>query len=436
MRKIIVNARIITVNKGNDIIDNGHILIKGDEILKAGPGEISENEKNEADEIFDAQKMIVMPGFVNTHTHIPMSIFKGYADDLPLRQWLNSRIFPAEAKWITPHNTAIATKWALCEMIKSGTTTFNDMYFFSDIIAEECAKTGLRGVLNESLSDFPCPGFKTADEAVERIRRNILRYEGHPLISASVPAHAPYSCSRETLLKGKKTADKYGCLFHIHLSETEAENSASVEKTGMTPTAYLHSIGILDKNTVAAHCVYLSPEDMEIFANTSASAVHCPKSNLKLGSGMADIKKYGDAGINVALGTDGSASNNNLNMVEEMRFASLMAKGIHRDPTVMTAIESIRMATLNGAHALGLGEITGSIERGKKADLIFINPEENMAPVYAPASSVVYAMEARNIIHSMVNGKWVMKNRNIEKIDYPEVLKEIEYIRGKIKNDI
>lgn len=428
MEKLLINARIITMNERMDIFGNGYLHIKDGKIAGIGnmEGITPENASLPAT---DLQGMWVMPGFVNTHTHVPMTMLRGYADDLPLHEWLTEHIFPAEARLVKPENVRIASRLAFVEMIKSGTTCFNDMYFYENIIAEEARQAGLRGVLNESVIDFPTASFRSTDEGIALSENLIRRWEGDPLIHPSVTVHAPYTCSKETLQKAKRLAEKYATLLHIHLAETRKEVEDITARTGLPPAEYLYSIGLLDRNVIAAHCVWLNKHEIELIARSGTSIGHCPKSNLKLASGIADTDAYLKAGINVGIGTDGTASNNTMDMVEEMRFAALLPKVVHYDPEAVDARTALRMATIGGARALGLGEITGSLETGKSADLLVINGEaSNMVPVYDTYSAIVYAMNSKNIRSAMVAGEWIMRDRNVVHIDKENAVEEIKEI--------
>lgn len=421
--KIIQNAHIITMDANLNIIPHGSMLVENGIIknISSAPLTIPGAETT------DAEGMFVMPGFINTHTHVPMTMLRGYADDLPLQVWLTKHIFPAEARLVNPENVRIATRLAFIEMIKSGTTCFNDMYFFEDVIAEEAKKAGIRGVVGESLIDFPTPSFQSVDEGLDRCEALIRQWQGDPIIHPSVCAHAPYTCSKETLQKTKQLADKYGTLFQIHVSETRKEVEDILTKYGMRPAEYLHSIGLLGQNVIAAHCVWLDQHEIELMASSGTSIGHCPKSNLKLASGIADIDTYTKAGITVGIGTDGTASNNTLDMVEEMRFAALLAKVINYNPEAVNARTALQMATINGAKALGLDKITGSLEIGKSADLIMVHADaSNMIPVYDEYSAIVYAMNCKNVRSSMVNGEWIMRNRTLCHLDKEETLETIK----------
>lgn len=421
--KIIQNAHIITMDANLNIIPHGSMLIENGIIknISSAPLTIPGAETT------DAEGMFVMPGFINTHTHVPMTMLRGYADDLTLQVWLTKHIFPAEARLVNPENVRIATRLAFIEMIKSGTTCFNDMYFFEDVIAEEAKKAGIRAVVGESLIDFPTPSFQSVDEGLDRCEALIRQWQGDPIIHPSVCAHAPYTCSRETLQKTKQLADKYGTLFQIHVSETRKEVEDIQTKYGMRSAEYLHSIGLLGQNVIAAHCVWLDQHEIELMAYSGTSIGHCPKSNLKLASGIADIDTYTKAGITVGIGTDGTASNNTLDMVEEMRFAALLAKVINYNPEAVNARTALQMATINGAKALGLDKITGSLEIGKSADLIMVHADaSNMIPVYDEYSAIVYAMNCKNVRSSMVNGEWIMRNRTLCHLDKEETLETIK----------
>lgn len=430
--KIIYNAHIITMNTAMEIIPDGSILIENGKIKSICPGQL----QSPSAEMINAEGMFVMPGFINTHTHVPMTMLRGYADDLPLHEWLTEHIFPAEARLINPKNVRIATRLAFIEMIKSGTTCFNDMYFFEDIIAEEAKKAGIRGVMGESLIDFPTASFHTVDEGLDRCETLIRQWQGDPIIHPSVCVHAPYTCSRETLQRTRQLADKYNTLLQIHVSETRKEVEDITAQTGMPPVEYLHSIGLLGNNVIAAHCVWLNVQEIGLLAQSGTSIAHCPKSNLKLASGIADTETYNKAGITVGIGTDGTASNNTLDMVEEMRFAALLAKTVHYNPEALNARKALQMATINGAKALGIENRTGSLEVGKSADLILIHADaSNMIPVYDEYSAIVYAMNSKNIRSSMVNGEWIMKNRMLCHIDKEETLEAMRQLSDQIQRD-
>ncbi len=428
--KIISNAHIITMNSSLEIIPQGSLVIENEKIAAIVPGLI----ETASAETIDAKGMFVLPGLINTHTHIPMTMLRGYADDLPLHQWLTEHIFPAEARFVTSEHVRIASRLAFIEMIKSGTTCFNDMYFFEDIIAQETVTAGLRGVMGESLIDFPTPGFPNVEAGLRQAEALIQKWKSEPTIHPSICAHAPYTCSRKTLQKVKQLSEKYDCLLQIHVSETKKEVDELMAKTGNPPVSYLHSIGLLGSNVIAAHCVWLTPPEIELMATTKTSIGHCPKSNLKLASGIADTETYLNAGITVGIGTDGTASNNTLDMVEEMRFAALLPKAIHYNPEAVNARRALQMATINGAKALNLDHLTGSLEVGKRADLILVHADSsNMLPVYDEYSAIVYAMNSKNVYSSMVNGEWIMRDRQVCHVDKEETIEQMKRLAHKIK---
>ena len=407
--KTIYNAVIITMNSKYDIIENGYITIKDNKITDIGSG-IPKTVTN----LYNAKGRIIIPGFINAHTHLPMTMYRGIADDLPLKTWLEKHIWPAEAKHNNEKNIRKASKLGLEEMIHTGTTTFCDMYFFADTIAEETEKMGLRGVMNEAILDFQTNSYKNINEAFIKVEEFIKRWENSNLITPAVIFHSTYACSKKTLLQIKELASKYNLRLSTHISETESEVKDCTIQQGVSPAEYLHQLNMLTKKTIAAHCVWLTDYEQQIFAKQNASIVHCPTSNLKLGSGIAPIPKYLEKGINVALGTDGCASNNNLDMVEEMRLAALIHKGVNHNSTLIAARQALEMATINGAKALGLEDKIGSIEIGKYADLLLINTDNTfMQPIYNYYSAIVYSMNSSCIDTVMVDGKVLMQDREI-----------------------
>jgi 5-methylthioadenosine/S-adenosylhomocysteine deaminase len=409
--KTIYNAVIITMDNNFTVIKNGYITIKDNIITDIGEG-----QPNLSNNLYDVNGMIIIPGFVNTHTHLPMTMYRGIADDLPLKEWLENHIWPAEAENTFEDNVRKATKIGLEEMIKTGTTTFCDMYFFADAVAEETEKAGLRAVMNEAALDFPTNSYKNNNELFKKIINFIEKWENNNLINPAAIFHSTYSCNKPTLTKIKNTATKYNLQISTHISETKDEVKSVTDSKGVTPAQYLYNTELLTNKTVAAHCVWLTESEQELFAKTGANIAHCPSSNLKLGSGIAPIHKYLEHGINVALGTDGCASNNNLDMVEEIRLAALIHKGNNLNPTLITARQALQMATINGAKALGLDKITGSIEKGKRADLLLISTNNTfMQPIYDYYSAIVYSMNSSCIDTVIVDGKVLMKKHKLIK---------------------
>ncbi len=425
---LIKNAFIITMNGTCDIVPKGFIGINSSKIEVIGRGSSSGVK---AETVIDAGGNIVMPGLINAHTHSPMSIYRGMADDIALFEWLNEHIWPVEKKFVTEENIRLASELSAAEMIKSGTTAFNDMYFFSDITADVAEKTGIRAVLGEAVIDIPVPVYKITEHHWKKTAENGSR---NSLVTASIVPHSPYSCS-ETLLKNiKKVSKKTGVLVHTHISETESEVEHIMKKYKMTPVEYLDRIGFLDGNTVAVHCVVLTDNDIKILADRNVKIVHCPQSNLKLASGIARVNDMLKAGLTVALGTDGPASNNTLDMFSEMKTAGILQKGILKDPTAVTAKDVVKMATICGARALGLDDITGSVEAGKKADLIIIDTKSlHMTPMYDPYSHLVYAAKGSDVDTVIINGRILMRNRTLLCIDETSIRKNTVLLAEKIK---
>lgn len=408
--KTIYNATIVTVNNKFDVIENGYLTIKGNIITEIGQG------KPNAENLYNAEGRIIIPGFVNAHTHLPMAMYRGIADDLPLKEWLEEHIWPAEAELTHEETVRKSALLGMEETIRTGTTTFCDMYFFADAVAEETVKMGLRAVMNEGILDFPTNSYKNVDEALNLAENFIKRWKGHRLINPALVFHATYTCSKATIERVHNLASKHNLSHTTHVSETEEEVENVKGSTGMNPPHFLNNIGMLSEKTIAAHCVWLNEKDQKLFADKKANVVHCPSSNLKLGSGIAPIPTYLRKGINVALGTDGCASNNNLDMVEEMRLAALLHKGANKNPTVIPAREALKMATLNGAIALGLDDKIGSIEVGKHADIVLIETKNTfMQPIYDYHSAIVYAMNSSCIDTVMVDGKVLMENKKLTK---------------------
>ncbi|OFX37109.1 MAG: hypothetical protein A2W95_09475 [Bacteroidetes bacterium GWA2_40_14] len=407
--KTLYNAVIITMNPELEVIRNGYVTISGNTITEIGEG-IPKNGKN----MVDIQGDIIIPGFVNAHTHLPMTLYRGLADDLPLKTWLEDHIWPAEATHTHEKNVRKGARLGLAEMIQTGTTTFCDMYFFADAVAEETAKSGMRAVMNEAILDFPTNSYPHVEAALAKAQQFIEKWKQHPLIYPGLVFHATYSCSKETLLKVKHLSNQFGLRISTHISETQDEVAQITERYGLNPPHYLHELGMLTENTLGAHCIWLTEEDQALFKKSGAHVVHCPSSNLKLGSGIAPVATYLQKGINVALGTDGCASNNNLDMVEEMRLAALLQKGINHNPELLPAREALKMATINGAKALGLDHLIGSIEVGKRADLAIVSTKNTfMQPIYDYYSALVYAMNSSCIDTVMADGNVLMLNREL-----------------------
>ncbi|MDA3838584.1 MAG: amidohydrolase [Candidatus Delongbacteria bacterium] len=423
---LIKNANILTMNSQMNTFENGFIGIEKDKIVYLGIEKPEATSKT----IIDAKNNIVMPGLINAHTHSGMTMFRGVADDLSLMNWLNNYIWPLEDKFVTEKNIKTASKLAIAEMILSGTTTFNDMYFFTGVTAENCKDIGMRAVLGEAVIDFPASVKKTSEEYFLEF---INEYENDNLIIPSIVPHSPYSCSEGLLKRIKKLSDEKNLPVHIHISETTDEVKLIKEKTGMTPVEYLDSINFLNEKTVAVHCVHLTDNDMNILKNRNVGIVNSPESNLKLASGIAEVPKMIKKGLTVSLGTDGPASNNNLDMFEEMSLTVKIHKALNDDSTIMNAKEVLRMGTINGAKVIGIDNITGSLEIGKKADLIIIDINKpHLTPMYDPYSHLTYSANGSDVDTVIINGKIILKNRKFTNFDLDKVMLDIKHISNEI----
>ena len=390
-------------------------------------------QKYKASQIIDAADKIVMPGFVNTHSHVAMSYFKGLADDLPLQEWLSKHIWPVETKFLSVEFVKDAALHGCAEMIKNGITTFSDMYFFGDQTARSAEKIGIRAVLGEGIMDLPVANYQNADEIFTYIRKMHDKYKESELIDFAVAPHAIYTCGKENLIKAKYLAQELGILLHIHLSETKQEVKDCIKKTGMRPVEYLNSLGFFESNVVVAHAIWLNETEQKILATNKSSIAINTSSNLKLASGFDTFKSYLEHGINLSIGTDGVASNNNLSILQEISLAAKLQKALNDDPTILPAKEMIQIATIGGAKALNKFNQIGSIEVGKKADIILIDTNNIEAqPLYDPYSHLVYSLTSEQIKDVIINGKIVMKDRKLITVDENELIKKSKYYQKKI----
>ena len=429
--KILIRADyILTMDENDTVIEDGEVLIEGDTIKAVG------KELNaEGAYVIDDRPSILLPGFINTHTHIAMVGFRGLADDRELMDWLQNYIWPAENRVVDEEFIRKAVPLALAEMISTGTTTFNDMYFFPHITAEITREAGLRGFISEGVINFPTPSARNSEEGLAIAEDFIKSWNGDRLIHPVMSLHAPYSCSRELIIKGYELARKYDVPLHMHVSETKAEVQQIKELYGTTPVRYLNSLGVLFDRFIAAHSVWLEEEEIDIFAEKGVGVAHNPQSNMKLASGVAPIPDMLERGVKVGLAPDGAASNNDLDMVDEMRSAALVHK-VHRlNPTVMNARQVVRMATIGGARVLGIDNMVGSIEAGKKADLITISISGfHMMPIYDPYSHLVYAAKGSDVQTVIVDGKILMEKRELKTLDPQEIAFNARVLKERILN--
>ncbi|HEX8253716.1 MAG TPA: amidohydrolase [Thermoanaerobaculia bacterium] len=429
---LITGGTVVTMAGPN--IERGSVAIRNGEIVAVGAS--SEIDRNyTAKTVIKAAGHAVVPGFVNAHTHAPMTLFRGIADDRELMDWLTNYMFPAEAKNVDREFVKWGTRLAAAEMIRTGTTTFADMYYYESDIARETKAAGLRGVLGQTLIDFPAPDNKTWDAAIQYMRDYARQWKGDRLITPALAPHAPFTVSREHLQQVRALATELGLPILIHVSETRDELRQVAEKqNGMTPGAYLDSINFLGDDVVAAHGVHLTSDELRTFAARKTGVVHCPESNQMLASGVAPVVEMIAARMEVGLGTDGPAgSNNNLDMLEEMASAARLQKVTRNDPKAITAREVLRLATIGGAQVLGLADRIGTLERGKRADVVLINLQQpKVQPVYSVESAIVYAASGNSVVTTIVDGKILMRRGQILTVDEAEVMRKAQEYRDKI----
>jgi 5-methylthioadenosine/S-adenosylhomocysteine deaminase len=419
---VVVGGTIITQDSVHRLLSPGAVAIAGSDILEVGPPDVIANRYRAAETI-DARDQIVLPGLINTHTHAPMVMFRGLADDLALMEWLQQYIFPAEARTVTPEMVRIGTRLAVLEMIESGTTTYADMYYFEEEIAQVTRDAGMRGVLGQTIIQLPVADAKTPAESLARAERFIERFKGDPLIVPAVAPHSVYTNDEATLIACATMARRHAVPLIIHLAETEDELKTVRQLHQMTPTNYLESIGFWSPQTLAAHGVWVTDQDIQILKRRGVSVAHNPESNMKLASGAAPVTKYLAAGVPLGLGTDGAASNNDLDMFEAMRQASFLAKHTTRDPTVIPAATALDLATIGGARALGLDRAIGSLEAGKRADLITVSTgAARQTPLYDPLSHLVYVTRGDDVRTTIVNGRVLMRDRLLKTLDRAAVI--------------
>jgi 5-methylthioadenosine/S-adenosylhomocysteine deaminase len=430
---VIYNGLIVTMNPDFEIIESGIIGIQGDKIAYLEK-ETSEISVPEATKKIDANGSIVMPGLVNTHTHLPMTLFRGLADDLPLDQWLTRHIFPAEAKHINPESVYWGTLLACCEMLLSGTTTCCDGYFFEDDIAFAFQESFMRGVLAQGIVDFPAPGVPAPEKNVDEALKFVEKWKQKtPLIKPSIFCHSPYTCSGKTLQKAKKAAGDNHVLFQIHVSETYQERLECGQRHGLSPVRYLEKLGILDNHTLLVHAVWVDDIDLEVIFKTGARISHVPESNMKMASGIAPVTKMLKAGISLGLGTDGCASNNTLDLFTTMDICAKLHKVSTLDPTAVDAGTVLEMGTISGAKSLGLGNITGSLEIGKCADIIIINVQKpHLTPIYSPISHLVYAVNGSDVTDVLIAGKQVVEKRQLTALNLDEIIEQVKKLSNVI----
>jgi 5-methylthioadenosine/S-adenosylhomocysteine deaminase len=433
---ILTGGTVITVDAAHHVLSRGAVAIEGTDIVAVDTVERVAAGYTSGT-VIDTTGDIVLPGLVNTHGHAPMVLYRGLADDLALMDWLQRYIFPAEAKTVSPEMVRVGTRLAALEMIQSGTTTFTDMYYFEEAIARAVRDAGLRGVLGETIIKFPVADAKTPADALKRAEAYIAEFRHDPLITPAVAPHSAYTLDRDTLLACRDLALKYGVPVLIHLAETQDEVRIIQESSHLTPTAYLESIGFWTPRVVAAHGVWVNDDDIAILKRRDVGVSHNPESNMKLASGVAPVPRYLAAGVKLGLGTDGAASNNDLDMFEAMRQAAFLHKLETHDPRALPAAQALEIATMGGARVLGLQDTIGSVEPGKRADLIVVGTNRaRQTPLYDPVSQLVYATHGDDVKTTVVNGRLLMRDRKVATLDEATVLADARRLSIEVRQAV
>ncbi len=430
---LVTNGIVVTMNEKMETIEDGAVYIKGDTIAQIG----SKNKFSDikAVKTIDACGGIIMPGLINTHTHASMTLFRGLADDLPLMTWLNEHIFPAESK-LTKDMVYKGAILACAEMILSGTTCFCDMYLFENAVAKAASDSGMRAVVGEVLYDFPSPSYGNIENGFDYVKNMMDKWQGNPLITIAAEPHSTYICAPKLIQKAAELARQNNNPIVIHLAETKNEIEIIKKKYGLTPVEFLADIGILGPDLIACHCVHLTEQDINLLKDASVKISHCPESNMKLGSGIAPVPELIKQGVCVSLGTDGCASNNDLDIFLEMDTAAKLHKVFNMNPELINAETALSMATINGAKALGMEKIIGSIEIGKRADIIVLDTSKpHMIPMYNPYSHIVYAAKGSDVSTSIINGDLIMQDRKFLKIDVQQIMEDVRRISRSIKKN-
>ena len=420
---LLLHARwLVTVDNDNRVLEQHCLAIKADKIIDILPSaDAATRYKAKHEQHFDQH--VLMPGLINSHTHAAMNLMRGIADDLPLMEWLEKHIWPTEAKWVNSEFVSDGTRLAIAEMLRGGTTCFNDMYFCPDEVARVAIDTGIRASIGLIVIDFPTVWANNADEYISKGLQVHEQVRDNPLITTAFAPHAPYTVSDEPLKKLNTLAEQMDIPIHMHIHETAGEVDSAVKDKGKRPLDRLQELGLLSPRLLAVHMTQLTDEDIDKIRTSGSHVLHCPESNLKLASGFCPVQKLLDAGINVCIGTDGAASNNDLDMFGELRTAAMLAKGVSGDPCSVDAPTALRMATINAAKALGIDEITGSLEIGKAADIIAIDMNHiETQPLFEPVSQIVYSTGRHQVSDVWVAGKQLLRERNLTSLNEAELL--------------
>ena len=429
---LIVGGTVLTMEPGCEPITDGAVAVANGRIAAVG---LAENllEHMPTGEVVNAAGCIVMPGMVNTHSHLAMALMRGLADDLPPMEWLNDHIWPAEKAHMSRETIRLGTELAAAEQLLAGVSTTTDMYFYGSDVASVISGVGMRGVIAESLIDGSTPRCASPEEMMEKQRELAEEYRDHPLITPSIAAHSPYSVGAANLVKEAEIAEDLGIPMQIHLSETRWEVEKLLEEKGRTPVAYLADLGVLSERTVAAHCVHVSAEDIELLAEFEVGVSHNPVSNLKLASGVSPVTALADAGIKLGMGTDGAASNNTLDLLRDTQLAALLHKGVSNDPTALPARFMVEMATIGGARVLGLDNEIGTLAEGKAADVVCLAIDRpHSTPVFDPYSHLVFSARSSDVRHVLVNGRLLVGNGKFNTIDEERLLAQAHEVAREI----
>jgi len=431
---IVSGGIVVTMDSGRAIVHDGSVAVKGDVILAVGPRAEIESRYSSV-QVIDGRGKLVLPGFINGHTHVPMTLFRGLHDDVTLQDWLYKYIFPAEAKNVNEEFVRWGTRLAVAEQIRAGVTTFADMYYFEDAVAEETKAAGMRGVLGETFIDFPAPDNKSNAEMMAYTEKFLKRWQGDPLIHAAPAPHSIYTCSKKTIQDAAALAAKYHAPLLMHVSEMKKEWDDSEKANGMSPVQYLEKIGVLGPGLVAAHCIFVDEADRKLLAARGVGCVHNPSSNMMIASGVSPVPEMRAAGVAVGLGTDGPAgSNNDLDLMEEIDLAAKLAKISKMNPLALNAKAVVEMATIDGARALHMEREIGSLGAGKKADLILISLDEpNAVPMYDVYAQIAYSLKGSDVETVVIGGRVVMRGRKLLTIDEPAVLKKAREYGKSVK---
>lgn len=434
---IVSGGIVVTMDGARAIYKDGSIAVRGDSVVAVGSRADIEARYHSA-QVIDARGQLVVPGFINGHTHVPMTLFRGLHDDVTLNDWLYKYIFPAEAKNVNEEFVRWGTRLAAAEQIRAGVTTFADMYYFEDAIAEETKAAGMRGILGETFIDFPAPDNKSEAEMLAYTEKFLKRWEGDPLIHAAPAPHSIYTCSKKTLQDAAALGRKYHEPILIHVAEMKKEREDSEKQNGMSPVQYLEKIGVLGPDIVAAHCIFVDEADRKLLAQRGTGCVHNPSSNMMIASGVSPVPEMRAAGIAVGLGTDGPAgSNNDLDLMEEIDLAAKLAKISKMDPLALNAKAVVEMATIDGARALHMEKEIGSLEPGKKADLVLISLQEpNAVPMYDVYSQIAYSLKGSDVDTVVIGGRVVMRDRKLLTIDEAAVLAKAREYGESVKKSL